>query len=71
MEFKEYISSRNVPEIKKFIGSYVDKVIIYNEHVEVIFKLDAVGITLDGNDFDAFAATVAKKELFEVVTDVI
>ncbi|MEK3688259.1 recombinase family protein [Paenibacillus sp. FSL R10-2736] len=71
VEFKEYISTRNVPEIKKFIGSYVDKVIIYNEHVEVIFKLDAVGITLDGNDFDAFAATVAKKELFEVVTDVV
>ena len=63
-EFKGFVTSRNIPEIKKFIGSYVDKVIIYNEHVDVIFKLDAAGIALDGTEIDAFAATVAKKELF-------
>jgi len=63
-EFKGFVTSRNIPEIKKFIGSYVDKVIIYNEHVDVIFKLDAAGVTLDGNEIDAFAATVAKNELF-------
>ncbi len=65
-EFKGFVASRNIPEIKKFIGSYVEKVIIYNEHVEVIFKLDTAGISLDGTDFDAFAATVAKKDLFEM-----
>jgi len=32
--------------------------------VDVIFKLDATGISLDGNEIDAFAATVTKKELF-------
>ncbi|MDF2651229.1 MAG: recombinase [Paenibacillus sp.] len=62
--FREYVTTKNIPEIKKFISSYVDKVIIYNDHVEVIFKLDAAGISVDGTEFDAFAATVAKKELF-------
>jgi hypothetical protein len=27
------------PEIKKFIGSYVEKVIVYKENVELILKL--------------------------------
>lgn len=65
-EFKGYVAAHNIPEIKKFIGSYVEKVIIYDEHVDVLFKLDAAGISIDGSDFDAFAATVAKKELFEM-----
>jgi len=29
-------------------------------------KLDAVGISLDGTEIDAFTATVAKKELLEM-----
>ncbi|WP_246066951.1 hypothetical protein [Paenibacillus koleovorans] len=70
-EFKEFVATRNVPEIKKFIGSYVDKVIIYDEHVEVIFKLDAAGISLDGTEIDAFAATVAKKDLFGMKQDAV
>ncbi|MCY9697629.1 hypothetical protein [Paenibacillus alginolyticus] len=40
-EFKGFVSSRNVPKIKKLIANYIEKVIIYDEHVEVIFKLDA------------------------------
>ncbi|GED35025.1 hypothetical protein [Brevibacillus centrosporus] len=35
--FKEYVTQKNIPEIKKFIGSYVEKVIVYKEHVDVIF----------------------------------
>lgn len=53
------MTARNIPEIKKFIGSYVEKIIIYNEHVEVIFKLDTAGISRDGTGIDAFVATVA------------
>ncbi|MDF2858956.1 MAG: hypothetical protein K0Q87_4807 [Neobacillus sp.] len=70
-EFKSYVTTYNIPEIKKFIGSYVEKVIIYNEHVEVLFKLDVAGLSVDGSDFDAFAATVAKKELFAIKKDVV
>lgn len=38
--FKDHVSNRNIPEIKKFIGSYVEKVIVYKEHVELILKLN-------------------------------
>ncbi|WP_238354080.1 hypothetical protein [Paenibacillus sp. 23TSA30-6] len=40
--FQGHITSRNLPEIKKFIDSYVEKVIVYKKHVEVIFKLQVV-----------------------------
>ncbi len=46
--FKDYIADRNIPEIKKFIGSYVEKVIVYKEHVEVIFKLQVVDLVGGG-----------------------
>lgn len=38
-KFKDHIAARNLPEIKKFVASYVDKVIVYKEHVELILKL--------------------------------
>lgn len=38
--FKDHVTDRNLPEIKKFIGSYVEKVIVYKEHVELILKLN-------------------------------
>ncbi|MGM1022553.1 MAG: hypothetical protein ACQEXV_18985 [Bacillota bacterium] len=47
--FQDHITSRNLPEIKKFIGSYVEKVIVYKEHVEVIFKLQVVDL-IDGGE---------------------
>ncbi|MFK4343152.1 hypothetical protein ABH897_001526 [Paenibacillus sp. RC73] len=41
---QDHISSRNLSEIKKFIDSYVEKLIVYQEHVEVIFKLQVVDL---------------------------
>lgn len=41
-KFKSYVAENNIPEIKKFINSYVDKVIVYPKHVEVIYKLQIV-----------------------------
>lgn len=35
--FRQYVKEQNVPEIRKFISSYVEKVIIYKDHVEVVF----------------------------------
>ncbi len=37
--FKEFVLTRNLPECKKFIGDYVKEVIIYKDHVEVIFNV--------------------------------
>lgn len=37
--FREFVKERNIPECKKFIQSYVDKVIVYKDHVEVIFNV--------------------------------
>ncbi|MPM73915.1 hypothetical protein SDC9_120900 [bioreactor metagenome] len=37
--FKEFVSERNIPECKKFIQNYVEKVIVYKDHVEVIFNV--------------------------------
>lgn len=34
--FREFVTQRNIPECKKFIQNYVDKVIVYKDHVEVI-----------------------------------
>lgn len=37
--FKGFVTERNIPECKKFIQNYVDKVIVYKDHVEVIFNV--------------------------------
>ena len=36
--FSGYVISRNVPECKKFIRDFVKEVIVYKEHIEVIFN---------------------------------
>lgn len=37
--FRDFVTQRNIPECKKFIQNYVDKVIVYKDHVEVIFNV--------------------------------
>lgn len=37
--FKEFVLTRNLPECKKFIGDYVKEVLVYKDHVEVIFNV--------------------------------
>lgn len=37
--FKQFVTEKNIPECKKFINSYVDKVIVYKDHLEVTFKV--------------------------------
>lgn len=37
--FKQFVAEKNIPECKKFIDSYVDKVIVYKGHLEVTFKV--------------------------------
>ena len=35
--FRKFIADKNVFEVRKFIRSYVEKVIVYKDHVEVVF----------------------------------
>lgn len=37
--FSGYVISRNIPECKKFIQDFVKEVIVYKEHIEVIFNV--------------------------------
>ena len=37
--FKDFVLTRNLPECKKFISDYVKEVIVYRDHVEVIFNV--------------------------------
>ena len=43
-QFEDHVAKRDIPEIKKFIASYVEKVIVYEKNVEVIFKVQVVWI---------------------------
>ena len=38
-KFKEFVSTRNLPECKKFISDYVKEVVVYIDHIEVIFNV--------------------------------
>jgi len=35
--FRQFVAEKNILEVKKFIGNYIEKVIIYKDHVEVVF----------------------------------
>lgn len=37
--FKEFVLTRNLPEYKKFIGDYIKEVLVYKDHVEMIFNM--------------------------------
>ncbi|MEX6587138.1 hypothetical protein [Paraclostridium bifermentans] len=37
--FKEFVLERKIPECKKFIVYYIKEVIVYQDHVEVIFNV--------------------------------
>ena len=38
-KFKDFVLTRNLPECKKFISDYVKEVIVYKDHIEVIFNV--------------------------------
>jgi site-specific DNA recombinase len=35
--FRQFVAEKNILEVKKFISSYIEKVIVYKDHVEVVF----------------------------------
>ena len=50
--FKEYVSTNNSFEVEKFLDSYVDKVLIFHDRVEVAFKIDdiAEGFSIESEE---------------------
>lgn len=36
--FRDFVKERNIPEVKKFIGSFVKQVIVFKDHVTVVFS---------------------------------
>lgn len=37
---RDFIRTKNIPECRNFIENYIEKVMVYNDHVEVIFKIN-------------------------------
>ena len=38
-KFKDFVLTRTLPECKKFIGDYIKEVIVYKDHIEVVFNV--------------------------------
>lgn len=61
--FKQFVTEKNIPECKKFINSYVNKVIVYKDHLEVTFK---VAFSLEQkNNIYSFKTSVRLTNLFK------
>jgi site-specific DNA recombinase len=37
--FKQFVTEKNIPECKKFIANYVDRVVVFQDRLEVTFKV--------------------------------
>lgn len=62
-DFRGYVTSRNIPECKKFIQDFVKEVVVYKEHIEVIFN---VSFSLFKNSGGVEVISKVKRyELFE------
>lgn len=61
--FSGYVITRNIPECKKFIQDFVKEVVVYKEHIEVIFN---VSFSLFKNSGDIeIISKIRRYELYE------
>lgn len=61
--FSSYVMSRNIPECKKFIQSFVKEVVIYKEHIEVTFNVSFSLLKI--NQGVEVVSKIRRYELFE------
>lgn len=61
-------SCKNIPEIKKFINNYVEKVVVYTEHVDVLFNL--VVCTEYGGEPWLDKSTIRRREMLRIFGEV-
>ena len=59
--FREFVRARDIPEIKKFINSFVKKVIVSKGHVVVVFLF--AQYALFHNDGMSFSVNVSRGKL--------
>jgi site-specific DNA recombinase len=62
--FRGFVKERNIPECKKFIHNYVDRVIVYKDRVEVIFSV--VFSVLKEQEAYKIRSAVRKSTLFKM-----
>lgn len=60
---KEFVLTKNIPECRKFIDSYIEKVIVGNENVMVVFNIT----TVDGETGEVIKHTtsITREELYK------
>lgn len=61
---KEFIKRKNIPECKKFIESYVDKVLVYSDRVEVTYKVASSFLSVKGFTITAKEKTAKLFKLY-------
>lgn len=61
--FKGFVTERNMLECKRFIQNYVDRVVVYKDHVEVIFNV--VFTILEDYEAYKIRSAVKKSTLFK------
>ncbi len=60
---KKFLCSKNLAECKKFINSYVDSVIVYNNKVEVKFNFSVIDNS--SSDIEAYSTTITREDLYK------
>ena len=59
--FRQYIRERNVPEIKKFLASFIQKVVVFRDHVVVVLFLAQFSVY--ANDSLSFEVSTSRSQL--------
>lgn len=59
---KDFILSKNIPECRKFIDNYIDSVLVYNEHIKVVYNISV--IDKDTNEIVKYCTSITRKELY-------
>lgn len=59
--FREFVKERNIPEVRKFIGSFIKQVVVYKDHVVVVFLFAQFAVY--ANDGLSFVVRASRKKL--------
>ena len=59
--FRQFVKERNIPEVRKFIGSFIKRVIVYRDHVVVVFLI--AQFAAYANDGLSFSVGIQRSKL--------
>ncbi len=59
---KDFLLNKNIPECRKFIDSYIDKVLIYNDSITVIFNIPV--IDKNTGNIVQYTTSITREELY-------